>query len=153
MSGEKEAPRSAEESADWQRLQDMAAGGAVPAEESPPQDPAEAWAVAPAVLGAILGMALPEVRQVYTREACLEWGRAMVPVAEKYGWDADLFGPELALAAVSVPMLAGTGIAIMKHRVARHHRAEPEQEQRPEADDAPSPPRGSIVIGGADANG
>src|SRR5712691_8951715 len=63
------------------------------------EDEAKGWAGLPYVFGGILARGMPELREVYTETACLDWGRAMVPVARKYGWT--LGGAEclIALAA------------------------------------------------------
>lgn len=107
---------SAEQDADLRRLEGMAAEGepvpgvapdAVAA--APVVDQAESWAVLPAIVGSTLAIAFPELRAVYSPEACHAWGAAMVPVANKYGWDADaLAGPEIGLLCASLPFVMGT---------------------------------------------
>ena len=140
----------AEESADWAML-DAAAGGDQPAPDMPePPDPAEEWAMLPAVLGSILAIGLPEVREVYSEANCKEWGRAMVPVAEKYGWDSGLLGPEVGLLAASAPMVIGTAFAIRSRRAAKH---EPAPSEAPAQEPAPGSGSKSVIIGGVPANG
>lgn len=105
---------SAEQDADLRRLESMAAEGdqgQAPemVEAGPAYDPAESWAVIPAIVGSTLAIAFPELRAVYSPEACRAWGAAMVPVADKYGWEADaLAGPEIGLLAASLPFIVGT---------------------------------------------
>ena len=62
---------------------------------------AQEWASLPYLFGSIVGRALPELRAVYTEAACLEWGRAMVPIAHKYGWTVSGFSPWLGLAGAT----------------------------------------------------
>lgn len=110
-----------EQNADLRALEMMAAeqqpaqaGGVEPA---PAADPAETWAVLPAMIGSTLAIAMPELRAVYTPEACRAWGEAMAPVAEKYGWSADgLIGPEMGLVAASLPFMFSTTAAIKAKR-------------------------------------
>lgn len=80
-----------------------ALGGPTPeqVEEQAAQDDAEKqareWGLIPFTIGSALAMFAPELRQVYTEDACLQWGHSMVPVAEKYGWSGGSKFPELAL--------------------------------------------------------
>lgn len=110
----------AEQDADLRALEAMAAEGAgAPVAEvgPPPVDPAETWAVLPAMIGSTLAIALPELRAVYTPEACRDWGAAMAPVADKYGWSADgLLGPEIGLIAASLPFAVATFAAVKARR-------------------------------------
>jgi hypothetical protein len=82
--------------------------------------PAIAWAQVPMMLGGILSMAMPELKNVYTEPACMQWGGAMSQVAAKHGWDAQetmaKWGPEIALAMASLPLIAPTVAAIKKKR-------------------------------------
>lgn len=120
---------SAEQEADLRRLEAMAADGQPgPApemiEDGPVVDPAESWAVLPAIVGSTLAIAFPELRAVYSQEACRAWGAAMVPVAEKYGWEADaLAGPEIGLLAASLPFIVGT-VGAFKAKKAEQQKAE-----------------------------
>lgn len=120
----------AEQDADLRALEMMAADGGqgAPVEAGPaPVDPAETWAILPAMVGSTLAIALPELRPVYSPEACRAWGEAMAPVAEKYGWSADgLIGPELGLVAASLPFVVATYAAI---RAKRAEVAKPEEEK------------------------
>lgn len=72
-------------------------------------DQAEMWAALPAMVGSMLRIALPDLEKVYTPEACRAWGSAMVPVAEKYGWDVEgVLSVELVAVAASAPLVLGT---------------------------------------------
>src|ERR1043166_9553554 len=55
-------------------------------------------AAIPFMLGSTLAMLAPELKQVYTEQACLQWGEAAHLVGKKYGWNAPS-APEFALAA------------------------------------------------------
>lgn len=80
-------------------------------------DPAAQWAQVPKMLGGLLSIAMPELREAYTDKACYEWGGAMAMVADKYGWDANrVMGPELALVVASVPLVLPTYFAIRARR-------------------------------------
>ncbi|HGO6127519.1 TPA: hypothetical protein ACK3RK_006087 [Burkholderia cepacia] len=87
-----------------------------------PVDPATQWAMLPKVFGGILAMAMPELNDVYSDAACAEWGSKMVPVADKYGWDAagalSGFMPEIALAMATLPLAIPTLAAIKQRRIA-----------------------------------
>ena len=78
----------------------------------PVVDQAEVWAQIPAALGGLLAMAMPELRDVYTQEACKGWGQGMAAVSDKYGWDAgETIGkwtPEFMLVAASLPLIVPT---------------------------------------------
>src|SRR5437763_1350177 len=75
-------------------------------------DPAEAWAEIPAAVGGILGMAMPELRAVYTPAACKEWGRAMHRLAVKRQWAADGLPPEVGVIMASAGLLVPTVLAV-----------------------------------------
>jgi hypothetical protein len=79
-------------------------------------DQAEVWALIPKQIGTILGMALPELKAVYTDDACHQWGVGMAAVSQKYGWDAAdtlaKFAPELALVSATIPLAVPTYFAI-----------------------------------------
>lgn len=91
-------------------------------EPEPVIDPALAWGQVAMMFGGILGMAMPELKSVYTEQACMDWGGGMAQVAAKYGWEADetiaKFGPECALAIASFPLVAGTVVAIKSRQAA-----------------------------------
>jgi hypothetical protein len=91
---------------------------AAAAQQEGEPDQAEVWALIPKQLGKMLGMALPELRAVYTDEACRDWGIGMAAVSQKYGWDAAdtlaKFGPELALASATIPLAVPTYYSIRK---------------------------------------
>lgn len=77
---------------------------------------AKAWAVIPMTVGKVLSMFAPELQLVYTAEACQGWGEAMVPVAEKYGWNGPSNLPELGL-VISTASLAMPTVVVMKMKI------------------------------------
>jgi hypothetical protein len=99
-----------------------AAGGPTP--EQAQQIEAEAsadagareWGVIAFTIGGALSMFLPELKQVYTEEACLNWGRSVVPVAEKYGWGSTGKVPELGLLLATLSLALPTAFCI-RHRI------------------------------------
>ena len=98
-------------------------------------DPAQTWGQIPFMFGKVLSMALPELKDVYNEQACYQWGVGMAAVSEKYGWDAGevigRFGPEIALAVASVPLVVPTFQAIKARREAkeREEKARPREEK------------------------
>lgn len=156
MDQNKNAPAmSAEQDADLRRLEMMAADGEAPAveagqvDEVPAIDPAESWAMLPAMVGSVLSIALPELRQIYTPDTCRAWGDAMVPVADKYGWNADgLLGPEVGLLAASLPFIIGTASAIKSRRAAIEQEAKAPP-AKPEASPPAAPDSQKTVTFGA----
>lgn len=83
------------------------------------------WALIPQTLGSLLAMSMPELAEVYTKEACAQWGASMVPVANKYGWNIGPDSPELAVLACSAPFILGTGAALLKRKRAAPGAAAP----------------------------
>lgn len=85
-----------------------------------PVNPAIAWAQIPRMLGSLLAIAMPELQDAYTHDACMTWGGAMAQVADKYGWDAaetmSKWAPEIALTVASLPLVLPTIAAIKKKR-------------------------------------
>lgn len=83
-------------------------------------DQAEIWAQIPSALGGLLGMAMPELQQAYTPEACAAWGQGMAAVAKKYDWDAaesvSRWAPEFMLLAASLPLIVPTVRAVKAHK-------------------------------------
>ena len=77
---------------------------------------AKAWAVIPMTVGKVLSMFAPELDMIYTPEACKGWGEAMVPVAEKYGWNGPSNLPELGL-IISTASLAMPTVVVLKMRI------------------------------------
>lgn len=83
----------------------------VAAEESAEQGARE-WGMLAYTVGNAFAMFAPELRQVYSEDACMAWGRSVVPVAEKYGWSSTSKVPELGLALATISLAAPTVIAI-----------------------------------------
>jgi len=101
-----EAPPSAEEMAQQARQAEQQARQAEQAQQVDSE--AEDWAAVPFVIGQALAMFVPRVKAVYTRENCLRWGHAMVPVAHKYGWTGVGNVPELGLIVCTVGLALPT---------------------------------------------
>lgn len=76
------------------------------------EDQARQWGMVAFTVGGALGMLAPELRQVYTEDACMGWGRAMVPVAEKYGWSGPGNCPELGLLAATAGLAVPSFMAV-----------------------------------------
>lgn len=98
-----------------------AAAGTAPADEpaAPPVDPVELWASVPQTVGSVLAMALPELKQVYSREACRAWGEAMVPVAMKHGWEAKALPVEIPAIFATLGFIIPTTMAIKARKAQR----------------------------------
>jgi hypothetical protein len=94
------------------------------------------WAGVPFVLGGLLSKVLPELKDVYTMEACLAWGESMVPVARKYRWSMGGFELEAALFMATWGLASPTFDAIKKRRAAN---AKPKEEPQPAASGQPDP--------------
>lgn len=110
---------AAEAAKDFAAAPDPAAPGASPPPQPEPDlDEAEAreWSQCPAVFAMIVTRMLPELRDTYTPENNLKWGRAVVPVARRYGWTAAKFfawlGPWVGLALATHEFAAPTYDAI-----------------------------------------
>lgn len=76
---------------------------------------AREWALLAFTLGGMFTMIAPELRQVYTQEACLHWGQCANAVGKKYGWNAPA-APELALLGATFGMAVPTALAV-RHRM------------------------------------
>lgn len=148
---------SAEQAADLAALQSTAAETAPAAVEpeapaGPVTNPADSWAVLPAMIGSMLAMALPEVKPCFSPEACQAWGEAMVPVAEEQGWDVDdVLGSKMALAVATMPFVVGPLVAI-KARKAAMVQAQIQAQAKPGALVAdPGAGKKTIVFGSPDS--
>jgi len=67
---------------------------------------AREWGAIVYMLGNAAAMIAPDLKQIYTEKACLDWGRSMHPVAQKYGWNGPANVPELGL------LIATAGLAV-----------------------------------------
>jgi hypothetical protein len=98
-----------------------------PATPEPGPLEAHAWAQIPMMVGGLLAMALPEVADAYTPDACLRWGEGMAAVANKYGWEAGetmaKYAPEIALTMASVPLVLPVVKAIKARKEAAESKA------------------------------
>lgn len=124
-----------------------------PQPDAPPGiDPAQTWGQIPFMFGKVISMALPELAGVYNEQACYQWGVGMAAVSDKYGWDAGevigRFGPEIALAIASVPLVVPTYQAIKARREAKEREKAPERQEKditPAADHAMGQAPGGFV--------
>lgn len=87
------------------------------AKAADPDTQARAWGVLAYSIGGMLSVLAPELKGVYTEDACLAWGHSVVPVAEKYGWDGPSNVPELGLLLATVPLALPTYF-IVRQRLA-----------------------------------
>ncbi len=79
-----------------------------------PDVQARAWGVLAYSIGGMLSVLAPELKSVYTEDACLAWGHSVVPVAQKYGWDGPGNVPELGLLLATVPLALPTYFLVRK---------------------------------------
>lgn len=84
------------------------------AKAADPENQAKAWGVLAFSIGGMLSVLAPELKNVYTEDACLAWGHSVVPVAEKYGWDGPSNVPELGLLLATVPLALPTYFIVRK---------------------------------------
>lgn len=76
------------------------------------EDNARQWGAIVFMIGNAAAMIAPELRQVYTEDACMNWGRAMNPVAEKYGWNGANSIPEIGLLIATAGLVVPSVFAI-----------------------------------------
>lgn len=112
------APPTPEQAEKLKTEQDAANSAAQAAETL--EASARQWGSIAYMIGGALAMVAPELRQVYTERACMDWGRAVVPVAEKYGWSGVGHLPELGLliatAGLAVPSVLAVRAAVAKEK-------------------------------------
>ncbi|WP_431257206.1 hypothetical protein ACQ86G_21475 [Roseateles chitinivorans] len=77
---------------------------------------AREWGMLAYTIGNALAMFAPELKHVYTEDACLAWGRSVVPVADKYGWSGTSKVPELGMALATISLAAPT-VIVIRHRL------------------------------------
>jgi hypothetical protein len=82
------------------------------------EDEAQTWAAVPMVIGRALAMFAPACERIYTADNCVQWGRAMVPVANKYGWSSVGNIPELGLIVVTAGLVLPT-VAVIRAEAER----------------------------------
>jgi hypothetical protein len=73
---------------------------------------AQSWGMIAFTIGGGLAMMCPELKQVYTEDACMQWGRSMMPVAQKYGWNSPGALPELGLAMCTLSLAVPSVLAV-----------------------------------------
>jgi hypothetical protein len=116
---------------------------------------AREWGMVAFTIGGALAMLAPELRQVYTEEACNAWGCAVVPVAEKYGWSGPGNVPEigllLATAGLAVPSYIAISrrLAMLKEAQRKAEAAERARKAAQGAQDVDSRPVGGGVDDGS----
>lgn len=112
------APPTPEQAEKLKTEQDAANSAAQAAETL--EASARQWGSIAYMIGGALAMVAPELRQVYTERACMDWGRAVVPVADKYGWSGVGHLPELGLliatAGLAVPSVLAVRAAVAKEK-------------------------------------
>lgn len=90
-------------------------------------DPSEAWAEIPRKVGSLLAIVAPELRDVYSEEACKGWGRDMHRLATKRGWSAEGLPPEVAAGISTCGLLLPTLVVLKARRDAvRRAQAQPQ---------------------------
>ena len=63
---------------------------------------AKEWGFIPFTIGGMLAILAPELKAIYTEDACYQWGKAAAAVSKKYGWESPSNMPELALATATL---------------------------------------------------
>jgi hypothetical protein len=112
----------------------QAAAQAEAQQQADSEQGAREWGVIAFTIGGALSMLAPELRQVYTEDACLNWGRSVVPVAEKYGWNGPANVPELGLLIASAGLAVPSFLAIRERmRQLKEARQAAERERRAKA--------------------
>lgn len=76
------------------------------------ENSAREWGLIVYTVGGALAMLAPELRQVYSEDACLRWGESMAPVAEKYGWNNPANVPEFGLALTTLGLAVPTYLIV-----------------------------------------
>jgi hypothetical protein len=73
---------------------------------------AQEWGSLAYMVGGALTMLAPVLSQVYTEDACLRWGKSVVPVSDKYGWGNPSNVPEVGLAISTLGFAVPSVLAI-----------------------------------------
>lgn len=109
----------------------------VATEEAPPAaaplDPAQEWEIAIKLAIMLAAPMAPFLPTIYTEETIGHLARAIVPVADKYGWNTggllERFGPEIGLAMIAGPLVLRTSQAWQAYRESlRAAKAKPVEE-------------------------
>lgn len=72
------------------------------------------WGSVAYMIGGALAMLAPELRQVYTQDACMAWGGSAALVAQKYGWNSPAAAPELGLIVATAGFAVPSYLAISR---------------------------------------
>lgn len=106
----------------------------------PPPDPvdltaekAAQWAIIPQTLAWAITAVFPETAPAYTPEKCMELANAIVPVADKYGWNGPGNSPELGLVLASAFFSMP---AYMAYKTRQAAKAEAEAKKEPKIEGA-----------------
>lgn len=116
---------------------DAPAETAAPGTLIAPRSPAREWAEIPAMVGAGLVLPMPELAPVYSDAACLQWGEAMVPVADKYGWTPAKIWPEIRLLMATGAFLIPT-VQAFRARIAAAQQQAAQQPENPTKQEMPA---------------
>lgn len=92
LGGMTQATDAANPSMEQQQAEAQKATEAADADKS-----AAEWGRIMYMVGGFASMIEPELKGLYTEQACFEWGQNAHQVAKKYGWDTPKAVPELAL--------------------------------------------------------
>ncbi|SRR6266446_2659013 len=111
------------------------------------EDEAKEWAGFPYLFGRLLSPVMPELKEVYTEAACLEWGRRMVPVARKYTWTPGGASMWIGLGIATWKLGEPTVAAIKRKRAQNDRTAKPQAEpaREPQAGETATHPDGSPI--------
>lgn len=123
-----------------------------PEEIGLPADPdqdAREWGMVAYTIGQAAAMFAPQLRSVYSEEACAAWGATVVPVARKYGWSGPGSIPEIGLILSTASLAVPTFFALRARlaeldaeRLAAERRQLTQAAQRPEPDAPPAKAQG-----------
>lgn len=98
---------------------------------------AREWGTIAYMIGGALSMLAPELRQVYSEDACYAWGQSAATVAQKYGWDGPANVPEISLAISTVGLAVPSFLAI-RLRLSQLQAAREQAQRRAPVDVTPT---------------
>jgi hypothetical protein len=101
------------------------------------ENQAKEWGMVAFVVGNALAMIAPSLKSVYTEQACQAWGHAMVPVADKYGWNGPGNVPEIGLAIATIGLALPSYLAVK----AELKKVAPVPEKQPAKAEPPAQPK------------
>jgi hypothetical protein len=115
-----EGPPTAEQQEQVKKEEDLEAG-------------ARSWAMIAFTIGGGLSLLAPELKPVYSEDACMQWGRSMMPVAQKHGWNSPGALPELGLLVTTVGFAVPSFIVIREKLRQAKEKAPVDVEAKPVA--------------------